>query len=219
MPKTKNRCDEIKDERRQQILNCALELFCENGVSATKIDDIAKMAEISHGLFYHYFKTKDEIFIELFFDGHKHYSEFADWILSHSNLPAKEKFIVLTDRMLETIANDKNVGLHLCLRQNLKLIKKDYEEVLTKALTEPGRDHKAYKDRAQQMKVFEDLFIEGQNDGDFLDGDPKELLHFYWTIINGITLDKLRSTKLKLPPKPIHRELVLRAFLKNTENL
>lgn len=55
----------MKDERKTQILDSALKLFAIKGLAATKISDIAKDANFSQGLIYHYFKSKDDIFVTL----------------------------------------------------------------------------------------------------------------------------------------------------------
>ena len=46
---------EKKERRRQEILYAALELFVTKGYAATKITDIAKSANMSRGLMFHYF--------------------------------------------------------------------------------------------------------------------------------------------------------------------
>lgn len=51
-----------KEERRQKILICALELFVKNGYAETKISDIAKAANMSEGLMFHYFGSKEQLY-------------------------------------------------------------------------------------------------------------------------------------------------------------
>ena len=55
----------IRDERREQILSAALEVFIQKGYSATKIADIAATDGISHGLVYHDFRSIEEIYAEV----------------------------------------------------------------------------------------------------------------------------------------------------------
>ena len=62
MPKKKEQIDSLKLERKNEIALCGLKVFCEKGYDSSTIDDIAKKAKCSHGLFYHYFKNKQEIF-------------------------------------------------------------------------------------------------------------------------------------------------------------
>ncbi len=52
----------MERDRKKQIIESALKVFCEKGYESTTINDITKKAKCSHGLFYHYFKTKQEIY-------------------------------------------------------------------------------------------------------------------------------------------------------------
>lgn len=61
MPRTPEENDRIRRATTEQILNTALSLFCEKGYYSTSIEDIAKQAQISKGLLYHYFKSKEEV--------------------------------------------------------------------------------------------------------------------------------------------------------------
>lgn len=49
------------DERRQEIINTAKELFAANGFAKTSVSDIANKIGIAKGLFYYYFKTKNDV--------------------------------------------------------------------------------------------------------------------------------------------------------------
>jgi len=55
-----------KDLKKQDILSAALKVFGRQGVSNTKMIDIALEAGIGKGTIYEYFKSKDEIIIESF---------------------------------------------------------------------------------------------------------------------------------------------------------
>lgn len=62
--------DAIKKERRIQakketILKDALIVFCNKGLKDATIDDICEKANLSHGLFYHYYKNKEELYTGL----------------------------------------------------------------------------------------------------------------------------------------------------------
>ena len=52
---------EIRREiRRQELVEAAVAVFLDKGVSATSVDDIARAAGVAKGTFYLYFETKDE---------------------------------------------------------------------------------------------------------------------------------------------------------------
>ncbi|MFJ7407631.1 MULTISPECIES: TetR/AcrR family transcriptional regulator [unclassified Lysinibacillus] len=57
--------EDKKIERKKKILAAALNEFSEKGYSATSVDDIINRANISKGLIYTYFKSKEEIFLQL----------------------------------------------------------------------------------------------------------------------------------------------------------
>ncbi len=53
------------NERKQQLLRAAEQLFTERGYGATRISDICAAAGVAKGLFYWYFPTKETLFAEL----------------------------------------------------------------------------------------------------------------------------------------------------------
>lgn len=57
--------EEQKEKRRQQIIFKALELFVKKGYRETKISDIAKAVDMSTGLLFHYFESKEQLYEEL----------------------------------------------------------------------------------------------------------------------------------------------------------
>jgi AcrR family transcriptional regulator len=52
-------------ERKQQLLDCAAELFAERGYEETRVIDIVRSAGVAKGLFYWYFDNKEALFKEL----------------------------------------------------------------------------------------------------------------------------------------------------------
>ncbi len=57
---------DISQERRKEILNAAKELFSKSGYHGVSVDAIARKAGISKGNLYWHFKSKQEIFLQLF---------------------------------------------------------------------------------------------------------------------------------------------------------
>ena len=54
-----------KQTSRDKILQSAVQLFLEEGFEATSVNDICKHAGVSKGSFYHYFETKQVLFLSL----------------------------------------------------------------------------------------------------------------------------------------------------------
>jgi AcrR family transcriptional regulator len=59
---TRRRCP---DERPQQIVDAALEVFGERGLAGARLDDIAQRAGVAKGTIYLYFANKEELFQEV----------------------------------------------------------------------------------------------------------------------------------------------------------
>ncbi len=68
-PRTKEQFENIRQERKQQILDAALEVFATNGYYKASISQIAKEANISKGLLYNYFQNKEELLKQVMADG------------------------------------------------------------------------------------------------------------------------------------------------------
>ena len=54
-----------KQTSREKILQSAVQLFLGDGYEATSVNDICKHAGVSKGSFYHYFETKQVLFLSL----------------------------------------------------------------------------------------------------------------------------------------------------------
>ena len=61
----RRRLTEQGRERKQQLVDAAMELFADRGYAATRISDICAEAGVAKGLFYWYFPTKVDLFNEL----------------------------------------------------------------------------------------------------------------------------------------------------------
>lgn len=60
-PRTEEQFEQIRHEKKQLIMDTALELFAASGFENTTINQIARKAEISKGLLYNYFTSKEEL--------------------------------------------------------------------------------------------------------------------------------------------------------------
>ncbi|HEY7898136.1 MAG TPA: TetR/AcrR family transcriptional regulator [Gemmatimonadaceae bacterium] len=62
---TEPRWRRLPEERPQQILRAALEVFGEHGLAGARLEDIAKRAGVSKGTIYLYFPNKEALFREM----------------------------------------------------------------------------------------------------------------------------------------------------------
>ncbi len=68
-PRTPQQFEKIRESRRQQIMDAALELFAQQGYANCSIAQLAKHTSISKGLMYNYFKSKEALLIAIIEEG------------------------------------------------------------------------------------------------------------------------------------------------------
>ena len=68
-PRTQEQFELIRENRRKQIMDTALNLFAAEGYSNCSISMLAQKAGISKGLMYNYFKSKEELLTAIIENG------------------------------------------------------------------------------------------------------------------------------------------------------
>ena len=74
--------EESRDQTRQRLLDAALALIAQKGLSATSVEDIAEAAGYSRGAVYSNFGGKGDLFIELLRRDHHNASQQFDALLN-----------------------------------------------------------------------------------------------------------------------------------------
>jgi len=105
MPKTKAQYEEIRKKSQKLILDVAMELFATCCYHNTSIVNIAKKANISKGLLYNYFTSKEELLEHILF---KSFTEIDDsLIVNKNNKDPKEKLEILIHSLFNSLKNKK----------------------------------------------------------------------------------------------------------------
>ena len=68
-PRTEEQFEEIRETKKALIINTALNLFANEGYHPISISKIAKKAEISKGLLYNYFESKEDLLLTIMTKG------------------------------------------------------------------------------------------------------------------------------------------------------
>ena len=68
-PRTPEQFEEMRESRRKQIMDTALELFASDGYSHCSISQLASHAGISKGLMYNYFESKEALLVAIIEEG------------------------------------------------------------------------------------------------------------------------------------------------------
>lgn len=170
--------EKIRDERREQILYHALRLFVRKGLASTRMVDIAKAAGVSQGLAYHYYASKEEIFVELVKGAYSRMSEAARG-LEQLELPPKEKLTLATEKLLEGFAYGEEAALNFLLGMQASV----FEAM-------PAEVREIVKGRSLLHEVIAKIIADGQRDGVFKSHDPYESALVFWSTLSGLAIYK-----------------------------
>lgn len=174
-PLTEHQLERIQEERRLQIKEAALKEFALHGIAGTKMSSIAAAAGISQGLSYRYFSSKEELFTELVKEALEE-AESALGSIHHLPGSPAEQIREFTRLML---APD-NQSSFLLIRQ--VQISDDVPEEAKRLI----KQHSPERTIERLIPVF----IQGQEAGDFYEGDAGTLLMCYLSVITGLMLQK-----------------------------
>jgi len=185
MPKSKERCQEIREETRSKILNDSMLYFAKNGFAGTKISDLAKHIGIGQGTLYIYFKSKEELFNEIFAltNNSKDIKELK--ILMNLPMSAKKKIQKLSNSIMTKLIQDDIYAAKVALNAQMMLEQKDFVSVET-----------IYQSEIYQ--ITEKIIKQGQKEGSIIDGLPMKLVDYYWGVVYLYALRKLFTTKYEM---------------------
>lgn len=179
-PRSQEAYDQMKDERREKILSAALRVLSRRGLAATRIGDIAAEAGASHGLVYYYFKSKEEIFIELV----RRASEISSQSILQIDqipLPPLERISQMAHLIFDSITSYDDSAFYFLLM---------LQASVSDAIPEEAR--KLLGENNVPLEVMTRLITAGQADGSIREGDPIQLALIFWAAIDGMAIYKIQ---------------------------
>lgn len=102
-------------QRKEEILNTATRMFAQKGYQGANVSEIAKKLNISQGIVYWYFDTKENLFKTAFMEEFKAIKLATSSILTDNTLSPGERLKKLISEMLK-IYYEKNEGCMLILQ-------------------------------------------------------------------------------------------------------
>lgn len=185
MPKSQERCQEIREETRSKILHDSMLYFAKNGFAGTKISDLAKHIGIGQGTLYIYFKSKEELFHEIFAltNSRKEISDLK--LLTRLPISAKKKIQKLSGSIMGKLMQDELYAAKIALNTQLMFEQKDFASAET-----------TYQSELYQMT--EAIIKQGQKEGSVVEGLPMKLADYYWGVVYLYALKKLFTTKYEM---------------------
>jgi len=175
-----------KEERRNEIIETAGKLFEEKGYEQTQVQDIVNEIGVAKGLFYYYFKSKDEVMEELA-------DRYADAIIDAVNKLIDKDISTFDkiDRIFQIFIDsaEKKFGIFMGIL-NVK----------------NGITHERifFNVGKKMVPLVTELILSGNDNGECNCSDPKFITEFLvsglFNIMNQISPDeKIDYLKEKLP--------------------
>lgn len=162
--------DEQKEQRRVLIFDKAIELFAKKGYAETKIGDIAKAADMSVGLMFHYFESKEKLF-----------EEIVRYGANATNTPREMNF----ENPLDYFEGFLKVMFQYAKEQPRTM----YLFVIMGRIQRGEGIPQHIKEIAESVDQIEqsaEVIAAGQQYGYFRKGDPYLLAFTFWSSIQGI---------------------------------
>lgn len=105
-PRTKKQFEEIRESRRQQIMDAALVLFASEGYANCSIAQLAKHAGTSKGLMYNYFESKEALLVTLIEEGM--HDILSDIDLNHDGVLSPEEMEAMIRKTFGAIRENQS---------------------------------------------------------------------------------------------------------------
>lgn len=186
MPKSKERCQEIREEMRNTILQKSLLYFARNGFAGTKISDLSKNIGIGQGTIYVYFESKEELFQEILRAADSSEMLKKLKLLVAMPISAKKKLRMLSETVLNRLAEDEAFAAMVALNTQMLL---EQNEVYSSEKTTYQTQLYSYT-----AKIIE----QGQRENSMVNGGSMKLADYYWGVVYLYSLKRLFTTEYEM---------------------
>jgi len=175
MPRSKEQFAEMRDVSNRKIRSAASRLFAERGFAAVSIDDIAEAADLSKGMVYRHYGSKDALFASLI-------EEATDGLrritaaLKGGGDPAAVLEGIAQEVYADMAGNSDSSNLLMLVTQGLI------------GGSTPGAA--VIDTNLETIEAAAALIRQGQEAGAFTEGDPTQMSVYFFSCIQGLGLMK-----------------------------
>ena len=185
MPKSSERCQEIREEMRSRILHESMLYFAKNGFAGTKISDLAKYIGIGQGTLYMYFKSKEELFRELSAIANNSRDIQELKVLAKLPLSAGKKIHRLSENIINRLNEDESYAAKVALSTQLMFEQDDFIS-----------ENTTYQ--SEIYRVTEKILKQGQKENSVVEGTPMKLADYYWSVVYLYALKRLFTSRYEM---------------------
>ena len=162
-----------RENRKNQILNAAFEVFVKKGYAKTTMDDIVASSNLSKGALYHYYKSKKELFLSLI--DHWEIYTFKDFYDKKSqNKKASDILRFFGENVINTLNEKKHAYI---------------AEIEFRAMSNQDAEIKKRSNvlYGKLLKLFEKVVKKGIKENEFKDLDVRKTSMAFLAIFQSIT--------------------------------
>jgi len=176
MPRSAEAFQQIRTQRRAQILAAAVRVFARKGLGDTTVADLAASAGVSHGLLYRHFASKDAVFAALVEEALAHAALLVRTALERPGTPWDRLCWITTMMIPATPTAPRSDHALLVIHA---LTNEDVPPAVRVCATQQGR---VIRDAVRR------LIVDGQAAHQVVAGDPARLTSLYLACIQGLAL-------------------------------
>ncbi|TBL80370.1 TetR/AcrR family transcriptional regulator [Paenibacillus thalictri] len=180
-----------------KLKQAGLKLFAKKGLAATNIKEIAREAQVSLGLIYHYYPSKEDLYLSLANEAMEKSQGVADQ-LNRLESSIRDKICLFIDAFLHGVQKEDGIYYFIIISQSFETGKRD-------------EDQQLLEKKLQSIRNLAALVQQGQERGECAEGDPFQLASTFISATQGIASFKLMfGEQFTLPDK----EILIRILLK-----
>jgi AcrR family transcriptional regulator len=161
----------LKSTREEQLVEQAVQLFSHGGYRETTLQDIANKLGITRPLFYYYFESKEELLWRIIGQLGDHLLENARPIAAADTSPVEKLPRLIEAHVEALLANVDAFRIYFAERH----------------LLQGKRDRRMKRGENAYQELIADVIAEGQERGDFRDGDPRLLTRYLTGMANSVS--------------------------------
>lgn len=190
-----------REQRAQDIVDAAEQVFFSKGYEKATMDEIAEAAELSKGTLYLYYKTKEELYLAIAIRGNVILRKMAQEVL-HDEMSGLEKIITITQAYFRFYEQQRPYfdALHFM----------DTSEMTHEAIQER---HQAFERSENALYLLRDVITQGMEDGSIrADVDPIKQALLVWGQALGVLQVMISKECMMVDVLKMQREDLMEAF-------
>ena len=170
------RITKAPDERRNELMDVAEQLFVEKGYDHTSPSDIIRSANVAQGTFYYYFGSKDEIIKAIIDRYFKKYEQYVEQVAGDESIDTARKLQLILEALID-----------------FPLLRKKFGKI---AYNQPNiSNHRGYGERmgTKVVPIIKQIVRQGVEDGLFKTEYPEEASEMLVMLVKHVR-DELKQT-------------------------